>query len=272
MMFGQPKTRTISITSGKGGVGKTTLVVNLALKLAQAGKKVLILDGDLGMANVDIFFGYRPQGSIIDLLYGDKNPSDIMVEVAKDVHLIPGGSGLTEFNHLNNFERRALIESISSMPQKFDYLIVDTAPGIAENVLFLNAAVQTVSVVITPDPSSFADSYALIKVLRQQYQLKKFSIVVNMAKDTEEGRILFRRFEDVVQRFLDVSLEYWGTVPMDTVLRKANQMQRLVVRQDPSCLSAQAIKEIAAQVERTNGKIDTRGGLQVFWQQAVGSA
>lgn len=272
MMFGQPKTRTISITSGKGGVGKTTLVVNLALKLAQAGKRVLILDGDLGMANVDIFFGYRPQGSILDLLYGDKSASDVLVEVAKDVFLIPGGSGLTEFNNLNHFERRAMLEAIASMPQKFDYLIVDTAPGIADNVLFLNAAVQTVSVVITPDPASFADSYALIKVLRQQYQLKKFSVVINMAKDLEEGRVLFRRFEDVVQRFLDVSLEYWGTVPLDPVLRKANQMQRLVVRQDPQSLSALAIRDLTAQIERTNGKIDTRGGLQVFWQQAVGTA
>lgn len=271
-MMGMQKTRTISITSGKGGVGKTTLVVNLALRLAQAGKKVLILDGDLGMANVDIFFGYRPDGSILDILYGHKSINDVTVEVAKDVSLIPGGSGLIEFNNLNHFERRAMLEAISSIPQRYDYLLVDTAPGIAENVLFLNAAVQTVNVVLTPDPSSFADSYALIKVLRQQYRIKKFAITVNMAKNAEEGRQLFRRFEDVVQRFLDVSLEYWGCVPLDPVLRMANQMQRLVVRQDPQCESAKSIRDIAAQIERTNGKIDTRGGLQVFWQQAVGTA
>lgn len=271
-MMGTSKTRTISVTSGKGGVGKTTLVVNLALRLAQAGKKVLILDGDLGLANVDIFFGIHPEGSLLDLLYGKKTATDIAVEVAKDVHIIPGGTGLTEFNNLNHFERRAMLESISEMPAKYDYLLVDTSPGIADNVLFLNAAVQTVNVVITPDPASFADSYALIKILRQQYQIKKFSVVVNMAKDTDEGRMLFRRFEDVVQRFLDVSLEYWGTVPLDPILRKANQMQRLVVRQDPTAESAKAIRDIAAQIDRTSGKVDTRGGLQVFWQQAIGTA
>lgn len=266
------KTRTISITSGKGGVGKTTLVANLALSLSQQGKKVLILDGDLGMANVDIVFGARSQGNIHDIISGQKEMKDILMEVAKDVFLIPGGSGVVEFNNMNHFERRAMVEAVSALPMGFDYLLVDTAPGIAENVLFLNSAAQTVSVVITPDPSSFADAYALIKVLNQKYKVNRFSIICNQVRDQEEGLSLYKRFNDVVGRFLYIGLDFWGAVPNDVVLKKAVQMQRLIVRQDPAAESAKAIRGISQHIERKNMHTDTAGGMQMFWDQVVGFA
>ncbi|MNJ99867.1 Flagellum site-determining protein YlxH [compost metagenome] len=266
------KTRTISITSGKGGVGKTTLVANLALSLAQQGKKVLILDGDLGMANVDILFGARPQGNIHDIISGQKEMKEILMEVSKDVFLIPGGSGVVEFNHMNHFERRAMVEAVGSLPMGFDYLLIDTAPGIAENVLFLNSAAQTVSVVITPDPSSFADAYALIKVLNQKYKVNRFSIICNQVRDQEEGLGLYKRFNDVVGRFLYIGLDYWGSVPNDVVLKKATQMQRLIVRHDVSAESAKAIRGISQQIERKSVHTETTGGMQMFWDQVVGFA
>jgi flagellar biosynthesis protein FlhG len=126
------------------------------------------------MANVDIFFGVKPQGTVRDVIYGDKEMKDILLEVSKDVFLIPGGSGLVDFNFMNNFERRAVLDSVSALPHDFDYLLIDTAPGIADNVLFLNSAAQEVSVVLTPDPASFADAYALIKVLNQVHKLNHF--------------------------------------------------------------------------------------------------
>jgi flagellar biosynthesis protein FlhG len=266
------RTRTISITSGKGGVGKTTLVANLALSLAQKGKKVLSLDGDLGMANVDIMFGAKCQGSIHDIIAGRKEMKDILLEVSKDVFLIPGGSGIVEFNNLNHFERRAMVEAISSLPMGFDYLLIDTAPGIAENVLFLNSAAQSVSVVITPDPSSFADAYALIKVLNKQYKVNHFSIVCNQVRDEEEGMNLYKRFNDVVNRFLYIGLDYWGSVPNDAVLRKATQMQRLIVRHDVGAESSKAIRQISAQIEKSSKLIEANGGMQMFWDQVVGFA
>ena len=270
--LGLYQTRTISVTSGKGGVGKTTLVSNLALSLAQRGKKVLILDGDLGMANVDILFGVRTEGSIHDIIAGRKEMRDILTEVSKDVFLIPGGSGVVEFNHLNHFERRAMMEAVSSLPNMFDYLLIDTAPGIAENVLFLNSAAQTVSVVLTPDPASFADSYALIKVLNQKYKVQKFAIMCNQVRDEEEGLGIYKRFNDVVTRFLNVGLDYWGSVPNDVVLRKANQMQRLIVRQDSTAESAKAIRELSLQIEKKTRNIEASGGMQMFWDQVVGFA
>ncbi|MEK2688955.1 MinD/ParA family protein [Bdellovibrio sp. GT3] len=266
------RTRTISITSGKGGVGKTTLVANLALSLAQKGKKVLILDGDLGMANVDIMFGAKSQGSIHDILAGRKEMKDILLEVSKDVFLIPGGSGVVEFNNLNHFERRAMVEAIGSLPMGFDFLLIDTAPGIAENVLFLNSAAQSVSVVITPDPSSFADAYALIKVLNKNYKVNHFSIICNQVRDEEEGMSLYKRFNDVVNRFLYIGLDYWGSVPNDSVLRKATQMQRLIVRHDVGAESSKAIRQISAQLETSSKLIEANGGMQMFWDQVVGVA
>lgn len=270
--FDMHRTRTISITSGKGGVGKTTLVANVALTLAQKGKKVLILDGDLGMANVDILFGVKTQGNIHDILAGRKEMKDILVEVAKDVFLIPGGSGVVEFNHMNHFERRAMVEAVSALPLGFDYLLIDTAPGIAENVLFLNSAAQTVSVVITPDPASFADAYALIKVLNKNYKVNHFSIVCNQVRDEQEGLGLYQRFNDVVNKFLYIGLDYWGSIPNDVVLRKAIQMQRLIVRQDVGAESSKAIRQISNQIEKSSKQIETTGGMQMFWDQVVGFA
>ena len=267
------KTRTVSITSGKGGVGKTTMVCNLALRLSQLGKKVLILDGDLGMANVDIFFGIKSTNSIRDVIYGDKEMKDIMTEVSKDVFLIPGGSGLVDFNFMNNFERRAVLDSIGSLPHDFDYLLIDTAPGIAENVLFLNSAAKTVSVVITPDPASFTDAYALIKVLNTFYKVNHFSIMCNQVLDEAEGFRLYQRFNEVVNRFLVVGFDYWGSVPLDPAMRKANQNQRLIMRHDPMAESTKAIRQIVAQMDKaTLCHSEGTGGIQMFWEQVVGFA
>ena len=270
--FDMYKTRTISITSGKGGVGKTTLVANLALNLSHAGKKVLILDGDLGMANVDILFGVKTEGSMHDILSGRKEMKDILVEVSKDVFLIPGGSGVVDFNNMNHFERRAMMEAVSSLPMGFDYLLIDTAPGITENVLFLNSAAQTVSVVITPEPASFADAYALIKVLNRDYKVNRFSIICNEVKDEQDGLGLFKRFNEVVNRFLYIGLDYLGSVPNDPVLRKANQLQRLIVRHDPAAESARALRQLSLQIERTSRQIEGNGGMQMFWDQVIGFA
>ncbi len=267
------QTRTISITSGKGGVGKTTITSNLALRLAQTGNKVLVFDGDLGMANVDILYGVKTTGSIYDVIRGERTIQEIMVEVAKDVYLIPGGSGVLEFNHLNGFQRRAMIEAVGQLPQDFDYLLIDTAPGIAENVLYLNAAAQTIAVVITPDPASLADSYALIKVLHQKYRENKFSIICNQVRDESEGVGLYQRFNDVVNKFLYIGLDYLGSIPMDPALRKATQMNRLIMRHDAASESAKALKNICTEIEcAVDNRNITKGGLQMFWEQVVGVA
>lgn len=264
-------TKIVSITSGKGGVGKTSILVNIASRLAQTGKKVLIFDGDLGMANVDIFYGVRTDTSIYDVLTGRRRISDILVEVSKNIFLIPGGSGVLGFNKINNFQRRAMIDELSRLPHIFDVMLIDTAPGISDNVLYLNAAADQICVVLTPDPASFADSYALIKVLHTQYKEHKFSVICNMVKDIRDGVSTFERFNEVVERFLDVSLEFIGAVPLDPLLRRANLHQRLILMQDQSSESAKSLVRIADCIQ-VRPKVEHRGGMKVFWEQVIGVA
>lgn len=266
------KTKTISITSGKGGVGKTTLTANLALSLAARGQKVLILDGDLGLANVDIFFGVRPTGNVHDVLMGHKSMREILCDLGGGIQLLPGGSGLPELQTMNNFQRRALLEAVAELPHDFDWMIVDTAPGISENVLYLNAAADETAVVITPDPASFADAYALIKLLHQRHRKNRFRLVCNQVRDANEGFALYRKFQDVVTRFLDVSLDDWGSIPHDPLLRQANQQQRLILRQDVRAQSARAIESLSARIHGLGLKTASDGGLEAFWNQVVGVA
>ncbi len=161
--------RTISFSSGKGGVGKTSMLVNIAQGLADLGQRVLIFDGDMGLSNVEIFFNQRPKGSILDVLSGEKEITDVITPLSVGLDLISGGHGLLEPSRFSPFERKAVIDSVTQLEGRYDYLLIDTAPGISDNVLYLNSAAQKIVVVVTPDAASITDSYALIKLLNQNH-------------------------------------------------------------------------------------------------------
>lgn len=236
----------IAVSSGKGGVGKTTLTCHLALAIAEQNKKVLIIDGDLGLANVDIHFGVRPMFHLGDVLKG-KSISECITPVLKNIDLIAGGSGLTELTHLNAFQRREIINQVQDMQFSYDYAIIDTSSGIYEHVLHLNAIADECLVVLTQDPSSFADAYALIKVLHQKYKLQNFKIVCNQVKANNGGN-LFLKFSEVVERFLQVRLNFVGSLPFDENLQKAQQMQRLILRQNVHSESCEIFRQIAREI------------------------
>lgn len=266
------KTKTISITSGKGGVGKTSLMANVAFNLAQKGNRVLMLDGDLGMANVDIFYGVKPEGTLLDVLNGAKTIHQILTPITPNLSLLSGGTGLVELNRLNNFQRRAIIDGVSELNYKYDYLLIDTAPGISDNVLYLNAAAQQSVVVITPDPTSLADSYALIKILNQEYRETKFTIVCNQVRDQAEGLALYNRFQDVVSRFLSIGLDYMGSLPYDPLFKRSTQNQRLILRHEPQSESAEILRQMTLKLERSLMNSTPKSGMQFFWEQVVGVA
>ncbi|OFZ30478.1 MAG: hypothetical protein A2622_08735 [Bdellovibrionales bacterium RIFCSPHIGHO2_01_FULL_40_29] len=265
----------ISFSSGKGGVGKTSITSNVALGLSQLGKKVLVLDGDLGMANVDIFFGVHPKKTINDLLAGESLKS-CLTPVAHHVDLLAGGNGIYELSHLNSFQRREIIAGLESVNYQYDYLIIDTSPGLHDHVLHLNSIADECYVILTPDPSSLADSYALIKVLQQKYKSQKFSIICNQVKDEQQGAQLFLRFAEVVQQFLTVRIQYKGSIPYDVNLKISNQHQRLIIRQDPKSISAQALRVICSEIESQNKTIDRATGnvkgLDMLFRPASGHA
>jgi len=266
------RTRTISITSGKGGVGKTTLVANLALTLSQQGHRVLILDGDLGMANVDVMFGLRATTALDTVLRGERLLKDIIVEVAPNISLIPGGGGIYELQNLSALEKKMILDQASELQIPFDYMLIDTASGINDNVLYLNSAAQEILVVVTPEPASLTDSYALIKVLNKKYKEQRFSIVTNMVQDEAESMQVFRRLSDVAQRFLSVSLDYKGFIPSDSGLRIATKSQQLVAQSDPRSPASFAIRMLAEKLSGYAPMGQVKGGMQFFWEQLVGVA
>lgn len=265
-------TRTISITSGKGGVGKTTLLTNMAILLARKGNNVLILDGDLGMANVDVMFGMKCQYTIRDVLKGTKRIDEVLVQVEPKVWLLPGGSGFTELQNLSDRDRRLLLDQLSSLKQSFDYMLIDTAPGIDNNVIYFNTSAQEICVVVSPDPSSFTDAYALIKVLNIYYRENKFAIIANQVRDEQEGLAVYQRICDVAQKFLFVSIDYWGSIPMDLGVRRAVRGQELFVRSQPEGPAGQSIKKIIEKISTTQKSSQMKGGIQFFWEKLIGVA
>lgn len=265
-------THTVSITSGKGGVGKTTLVCNLAVELARRGQKVLILDGDLGMANVDLMFGKRGRLTLEHVLRGQVELREAVMEVADNIDLIAGGHGIYGMATLSSFDRQRLMDQVNQLNNQYDYLLIDTAPGIDENVLYLNSAAREIVVTATPDPASIKDSYALIKVLNQRYRETRFSILPNMVATEAEARRVFERLSDVANHFLCVSLDYRGFIPMDLNLRQCTKNQSLISSLHPHSQASIAIRDFAGTLSAGKGLNQSKGGLQFFWQQVSGVA
>lgn len=258
--------RIIAISSGKGGVGKTTLSCNLGLAIAEQNKRVLMIDGDLGLANVDIHFGVRPMHHLGDVLQG-KSIKECITPLMKNIDLIAGGSGLVELTHLNAFQRRELINQVQDLQFSYDYAIIDTSSGIYEHVLHLNAVADECIIVLTQDPSSFADAYAMIKVLHQKYKLQNFKVVCNQMKGMR-GEQLFIKFAEVVERFLSVRLSLLGSLPFDENLQKVQQQQRTIMRQNANSPTAQIFRQIAVELVAES----TLGGAHNSFSVGTGHA
>lgn len=250
----------LSVTSGKGGVGKTSIVCNMAMALSKLGKKVLIFDGDLGMANVDIFFGVHPQKNLQNFFNGTPL-RDCLIQVAQNIDLLAGGSGIHGLCHLNAFQRREILSHIAEMNFLYDYLIIDTSPGLHDHVLHLNSVADECMVLLTPDPSSFTDAYALIKVLYQKHKMQKISIICNQVQDEKSGARLYLRFADVVQQFLPTSLNYKKTIPFDHELKLSNQLQRLIIRQNAKSISSLALTSLCEEIVSQNQITMSTGGI-----------
>ncbi|WP_315068432.1 MinD/ParA family protein [uncultured Clostridium sp.] len=243
----QASTKIITVTSGKGGVGKSNFVVNLAILLQNKGKKVLIFDADLGMGNDDVLMGLYPRHNIFDILFTGLEIKDIIIEGTNGVHLIPAGSALTKAQDLEENQRKIFLEKLEALDE-YDYILMDTGAGVNRDVLSFIAASEELIIVTTPEPTSLTDGYSLIKAT-DHYKLKdKAKIVVNKAFTKEEGEETFKKFDRAVSRFLEINIEYLGSILEDKKLVQSVRQQKPFVVLYPNCEAARDIENIAMKL------------------------
>jgi flagellar biosynthesis protein FlhG len=257
---------TIAVTGGKGGVGKTCLAVNVATALAQSGHKVLLLDGDLGLSNVDVMLGLTPRYTLEHMLSGERALQDIILKSPDGVQVVPAASGVAHMAALGSREHAAIVRAFATLPSAVDVLVIDTATGIGESVLRFCAAAQQLLVVLCDEPTSLTDAYALIKVLSRDHKVKRFSVLANRVR-RGSGEALFRRLERVTDRYLQVHLQYAGEVPDDESLSKSVRAQRALLDAFPGSAAAKAIRSLAAQCLSWPKSDTPGGGIEFYFER-----
>jgi flagellar biosynthesis protein FlhG len=259
--------RVISVTSGKGGVGKSNVVSNLAIALSAQGKKVLLIDADLGLGNLDVLLGLSPVYNLNHVLNGEKSLAEILIDGPAGIKIIPAGSGIQEFTSLGQHEKLKLLDELDMLEEQFDIMIVDTEAGISENVTYFTVAAQEIIVVVTPEPTSITDVYALIKLLATRYSEHHFKVLVNMAKDSEDALEVFRKLANVAGRFLDISLDYLGCVVKDEKVVEAVKRQKAVTELFPESEAATCFATLAKRVIENTRKTRLKGNIQFFFRR-----
>ncbi len=267
----QPETatRVYAITSGKGGVGKTAVVANTATAMAKLGKKVLILDADLGLANIDVVFGLAPKYNLNHFFSGDKSLSSILVEGPHGIKILPAGSGVQNFTRLDSSQKLRLLDGLDQMHNDFDFVLIDTEAGISENVTYFNTAAQEILVVTTPDPTAITDAYALMKLLSTQYHEKRFNLVINQVHHESEALDVYRKLTMVSNRYLDISIDFLGSVPSDRQMTDAIRKQRVIVDLYPSSKISTAFTDLARTICLEQPASSPKGGVQFFWKRLL---
>jgi flagellar biosynthesis protein FlhG len=262
--------KVLCFTSGKGGVGKTSMSVNTALLLARRGRRVVLLDADLGLANVDVILGISPEKSLYHLFRGDAGLREILYETPYGFSILPAASGVMDMLELSTGQKLELLESMDALENETDYLIVDTGAGINDNVTYFNIAVQERILVMTPEPTSLTDAYALIKVLKLEHDIDRFRIIVNMAPDPATAKKTFTKLFAACDHFLSgISLDLLGHVPADPAVKHA------VGRQTPFTVNAsedpasRALDGIAAKLEAIEPTRKLDGNIKFFWKKLL---
>lgn len=260
--------RVISVTSGKGGVGKTNVVANLAFAFTQLGKRVLVLDADLGLANMDVLLGLTPQYTIEHLFNRKKSFSEILIQGPGGMSILPASSGVLDLVDLDEEQKLILLNEIESMAENIDLLLIDTGAGIASNVLYFNMAAQESMVIVTAEPTSITDAYALIKILSTKFDKKDFMMLINLVSSDEEAREVFRKISRAVDRFLQsLSIDYMGFIPFDEKIPLAVRNQRPVLEIYPKAISSRSFQTLAKTLWERPLRDRNHGNIQFFWRQ-----
>ena len=261
--------RVICVTGGKGGVGKTSVSVNLAVAMADAGRHVLLLDADLGLANVDVLLGLTPRFTLADVIEGRCTLQDTLLEGPHGLAIVPAASGKRKMAELSAPEQVGLIRAFSELDRDLDVMVIDTAAGISDSVLTFAQAAQDVILVVCNEPASITDAYALIKVLSRERGISRVHVLANMERSPAEGRELFDKLARVTDRFLDVTISLLGIIPHDEWLRRSIQRQQAVVEAFPASPSAHALRGVARRIDQWTAPSGPRGPVEFFVERMV---
>lgn len=265
----QDVTRVISFTSGKGGVGKTHTVVNTAISLAAQGASVLVLDADLGLANVDVLAGITPRGTLHDVLKGKCALDDILLEGPGGIVVIPAASGIEEIQALTSTEKMVLMSEVERIAHHYDYLLIDTPAGIGADVMYFNSAAAEVVCVITGEPTSLTDAYALMKVLSSSYGEKSFWVVVNDVASESDAKVAYNSLSSAVQKFLHVETRLLGWIQTDDAVRECVMERKPISYLRPSSRAALGIAQVARAITMQSPSRRIKGGMQFFFRQLL---
>ncbi len=264
------QTKVIAVTSGKGGVGKTNLVCNIALALAQMGRRVAVFDADLSLANIDVLLGISPRYNLSHVISGEKTLKEILVTGPEGILIVPGGSGIEELANLETDELECLLDSFAELDGECDVLLLDTAAGISHSVLSFLIAADQVLVITTPEPTAYTDAYAVIKVLTQHAPDKRVGVAVNMARNHREGGDVIRLMLQICRTMLRVGFDNMGSIPRDLDMLQAVRDQRPLLLHSPYSPAAKQIRRLACALVQTGQQGRTSGGIRGFMNRLLG--
>jgi flagellar biosynthesis protein FlhG len=265
----KPLARVIAITSGKGGVGKTNIVANLGFAFSNLGKRVLILDADLGLGNLDVLLGIAPKFNISHVIRGEKHLVDILEEGPGKMKILTASSGIQELTQLSSEQKVKLFTDLDRLIDDVDILLIDTAAGISSNVMDFNVTAQEIIVVVSPEPTSITDAYALMKILSLKYSEKCCKLVVNMVSSPQEAQDVFRQLDLVTDRFLDIQVEYLGFVLNDDKVSRGVKRQRLVSELYPESRASRCFQDLAKRLAKSPPTSRPKGNTNLFWHHLV---
>ncbi len=261
--------RMISVTSGKGGVGKTNIAANLAYLLSRMNKRTMILDADAGLANIDVILGINSPYNLSHVLNGEKLLAETLVEGPGGIKILASASGMPEMTDLSRGQKLTLIDELNSLNDSLDYILIDTGAGISSNVMYFNMAAKEIIVVTTPEPTALTDAYALIKVLYQRHAKKRFRLIVNMVRKPSEAKEVYDRLSHATDQFLNLTIEYLGHVLLDEKIKQAVIQQKAVAEIYPDSAATKCLSVIAEKICSEMVQDDEEGSVKLFWENII---